>query len=321
MRLSVLLPLIAAVAVGCTTDTDEMPDSGNDGGDGGDDSRCDLMSMGGIEYVLQCPLGEASTELDARWWQLYEGLRCEEEGADVFCRTFTPRQDVCYAGLRRCTDGVWGSCDATTPLEPGSVPPEGAATGVRREAMLGEIRECRESCERRCFQFYDCPSDPDFNGENSENLRYDVVNRELPAGVVVASSREEGRFTRRMEASCADGPPLWWNMELYAWPAEPDPAQPQEVVLRVRTAETEAELLTLTESDWQTVVECPSQHCAVEDREDPSLADVIGPNLVRVLGLDAGRRPWLEYQVLLKRNGAEESPRFIHIVTRFLCEP
>lgn len=326
MRFGIILTLIAVLAVSCTTDTDEPADAGTDGGDdggdgGGDDIWCDPATLTGLEYGLQCPLGEESTELDSRWWQIYEGLSCDEEGADVFCRTFTPQQDVCYAGLRRCVDGVWGPCDASTPLESGSTPPESSAPGVRHEAIISNQQECNDSCENSCFKFYDCPSGPDLHDENSENLQYDIVNTDLPPGLVIANSREEGWFTRRMEARCDSGLPLWWSLELYAWPAEPETAEAQQVTLRVRTAETEAELLALGESDWQTIVECPSPHCAVDARETENLADIIGPNLLRQLGLEAGRRPWMEYQVLLSKNGAEESPRLIHVDTRFLCEP
>ena len=86
-----------------------------------------------------------------------EGCECAEEGSAADCGTVEARDGddvVCLNGERRCTDGRWGACEASSrsliyaPLDAG---------GLRVQALAGSAAGCGNVCAPECQTYADTP--------------------------------------------------------------------------------------------------------------------------------------------------------------------
>ncbi len=285
------------------------------------------LDSDGDGYGVNCPLGLDCDDSDAEVWttcggrdpcaRLHAGCPCDEEGAEVICRTESPLDtidgdELCYAGTRVCAGGVWSACSEMTfyPFEEDEARP-GSGGGAYRQPVLGFPEDCPgRSCDRECSLVHDCLSAPDLHGDRSENLAYDLMGS--PPAVVLGDTGATGLFHRPIESDCASYEVVEW----YALVPTAHVEEPGMVVIRVRAADTESGLASV---EWVEVVRCPGGSC--DSPEHPTDRDFAEGNLRRWLGDDGVHRTWLEIEVTLSAGGGDRSPRYVGHELYYFCDP
>ncbi len=259
------------------------------------------------------------------------GCPCEDEGEEIECRTPNPivsddGASLCYAGVRACQDLLWGTCDSLYSYDPLSEDDLGG-DGIERGAILGHPEPCMGSCDTGCMSIYDCPSQPDFTVENSNNIRYDLQRTvgegdeavTLPSAMIIADGETEGWFIRSLSAVCgAEQMTTWWALDFEVnMPSE----EGIRLYIEARAADSPDGFVDLL--PWKPLIECPegARVGSCDTPENPHDRQFVDDaNLYDALGFEDARRQNLQLRVRLVRDSADiDSPRFMHIQTYFFC--
>lgn len=260
------------------------------------------------------------------------GCPCEDNGEEIECRTSNPvitddGASLCYAGVRACADNLWSTCDSLYSYDPLSGDDLGS-DGIERGAILGHPEPCMGSCDTGCMSIYDCPSQPDFDDDNSENIRYDLSRTvgegddavTLPSATIISDGATEGWFIRDLAAVCgAEAMIQWWALDFEV--RMPVPSEGLHLYIEARAADSPEDFVDGL--PWVTVVECPEGERAgsCDSPEHPHDRQFVeDANLYDALGFEDARRQNLQVRIRLVRDSVElESPRFMHIETYFFC--